>query len=55
MCDNMSEVNTKKASYKTVHIHRHTYTQNNVKKKKPLKYTEKARKVKYQNFEGSCL
>ena len=33
MCDNMSEVNTKKASYKTVHIHRHTYTQNNVKKK----------------------
>ena len=50
--DNTSEVDTKEASYRTVQIHRHTHTQNNVKK--PLKYTGKAKKVKYQDFEGSC-
>ena len=38
-----------------LYIFTDTHSQNNVKKKKPLQYIEKARKVKYQNFEGRCL
>ena len=41
-----------------LYIFTDTHSQNNVKKKtkqKTLQYIEKARKVKYQNFEGSCL